>query len=99
MQWLDVTREQRVVDISAFGHGVMNWWPVHDQNCVLFWDIPCTTENIDKTLAKNTDSEILRVSSKPFLMRSTVEVVVKRGNAAMVHADLDMVLSQAIFVS
>ena len=77
---------------------VMNWWPVRHRNFVLFWNIPRTTANIDKPLAKNTDSDILRVSGEPFSMGSTVEVVAKRGNAAMVHADLDIVLSSAMFV-
>ena len=62
---------------------------------MLFWDIPRTTANIDKALAKNTDSDILHVSGEPVSMGSTVEVVVKLGNASMVHADLDIALSLA----
>jgi hypothetical protein len=76
----------------------MNWWPVHHQHLVLFWDIPHMTMDTNKTLAKNTDSDILCVTGKPFSMGSTVEVVMKCRNAAMVHADLDSVLSVAKFV-
>ena len=63
---LDVTRGKRVADISNFGLSVMNLWPVHYQHFVLFWDIPRTTTNIDKPLAKNTDSDNLCVSGELF---------------------------------
>jgi hypothetical protein len=55
--------------------------------------------NIDKLLAKYTDSAFSGVTGKPFSLGSTVEVVVKSGNAAIVHTDLDSVLSSAMFVS
>ena len=55
--------------------------------------------NIDKPLAKNTHTGILRVSGEPFSMGSATEVIVKHRNAAMVHTDLNIVLSSTVFVS
>ena len=88
-----------VADISPLGHGVMSWWLERHQHFVLFWDIPRMTANIDELLAKNTDSNISCVSGKPFSVGSTVEIVVKRGNAATVHVDLDIVCSLSMIVS
>ena len=52
---------------------------------------------IDKLLAKYTDIGISGVTGKLFLLGSTAEVVVKIGT--IVHADLENVLSLAMFVS
>ena len=98
-RWPIVTRAKSVVNILAFDHGMMNWWPVRHQHVVLFLDILRTAASIDKPLTKNTNSDISRVSDKPFSMGCPVEVVVKRGNAAMVHTELDIALSLTIFVS
>ena len=65
---------------------------------MLFWKIQHTTSNIDKTLAKNTDSDVLRVTGKPLSVGSTVAVVVTRGNVAMLHANVDIVLCLVMLV-
>ena len=54
---------------------------------------------IDKLLAKYTDIGISGVTGKLFLLGSTAEVVVEIGNDAIVHTDLNTVLSSAMFVS
>jgi hypothetical protein len=97
--WLPVvTGAKRVAYISAFGHDVMNLFLVSLRNGWLFSDIPRTTTNIDKPVAKNTKSDILRQSRDAFSLGSTAKVVVMRRNNTMVHVDLDDVLSLAMFV-
>ena len=55
--------------------------------------------NVDTPLAKYTYSGISGVTGEPFFFGFTVEVVLKSGDSAIVHADLDNVLSSAMFVS
>ena len=54
--------------------------------------------NIDKPVTKYKDIDILLLSGDAFSLGSAVVVVVKHGNAAIVHTDLDKVLSLAMFV-
>ena len=70
---------------------MMNDELVAQSEC-LFWDIPHTTTNIEKNVAKNTESDISRVSGEPFSMGSTMVVVAMRVNVSMVHADWDNII-------
>ena len=60
---------------------------------------PTHATNIENPIAKTTDSGISCGPGNAFLLGSTLEVVVMRGNIAMVHADSDGILSSVMFLS
>jgi hypothetical protein len=87
----DARRARRTGDgVGSFAvrhRNVVLFRNIQSRNEWLFRNIPRTTANIDKSVAKSTERDISRASVDAFSLESAVDVVMTRGNIAMVHAD------------
>ena len=76
-----------MADISAFDYDVMGLCPVSLQNEWLFEDIPSTAKNLDKYVAKTTESEIVRISGNTLSFGSAGDGGGMCKNIAVVNVD------------